>query len=144
MTIYRDGEPAIRAAERARDAKRRLLGVVWPASVCPESWTTMRGDERTRRCGRCSKKIYDVRPMSPADVNALGDDLDGELSDANARFFRRRDGKYLVGDCPHGAARKRRDKTFRVIGAFALVLALAGLRTIVRDDASSTSAVEVR
>src|SRR5262245_58789267 len=108
MSIYRDGELATRAAEDAREAKRRLLGRVRIASPCNVPWDEMEGSDRVRFCGRCEKNVYDLSAMTQREAEDFVEMAFISGGGKCVRFFQRGDGTILTADCPDGRARKRR------------------------------------
>lgn len=82
-----------------------LLRDVRVASPCKESWDDMKGDERTRFCGRCEKNVYDLSEITAVEAEAL---LAAHGTSACVRFYRRADGTVMTSDCPEGIRRRRR------------------------------------
>jgi hypothetical protein len=145
MTIYRDGEPAARASDEVRQAKRRLVGVVRSASTCNEAWATMPGDACTRRCNRCPKNVHDIDAMTVAEVEDLAAAVEADGSTDWVRFYRRGDGRLLVGDCPIGVARRRdRKRNTRIAGVVAAVLFLLFVQATAGSHTDSYDGKRVR
>jgi len=86
---------------------RNVLNDVRIASPCPVSWSTLRGDDRMRFCGLCSKHVYNLSGLTSAEAAGLIETAEGSLC---VRLYRRRDGTVLTADCPVGlryAVRRR-------------------------------------
>ena len=73
------------------------------AAGCPARWGEMAGDDRSRVCGRCRQRLYDVDGLSTDAIDAL---IAG-FEPAPARLFRRADGSLMSSDCPLGRRRTR-------------------------------------
>lgn len=58
---------------------------------CPESWATMRGDDRKRFCDRCQKHVHNLSAMSREDAEAV---LASEASPC-VQMLRDRSGRIL-------------------------------------------------
>jgi hypothetical protein len=72
-----------------------LDGLTIP-TACPVSWDSMRGDHRTRFCGRCNQNVHDVSELTRAEalrLVAAGDQL------PCLRLYRRPDGRVMTADC---------------------------------------------
>jgi len=80
----------------------QLLAGVRIASPCHARWEDMQGDDRTRFCSQCSKRVYNFSGMPQAEVVQLLHETEGRVC---GRFFRRADGTMLTADCPIGAER---------------------------------------
>jgi len=79
------------------------------ASPCPAKWEDMRGDDRSRFCGKCDKHVYNVAAMPRLEAEVmLREAVDRSADMPCLRIFRRKDGTILTADCPVGAKRKRR------------------------------------
>jgi hypothetical protein len=87
------------------------------ASPCNADWDQMAGDDAVRFCGKCEKHVYQLSEMTTTQVEALLA-LEGETP--CVRFYQRKDGTILTGDCPVGARRVRRKRTLFGLGAGAL------------------------
>lgn len=64
--------------------------------ACPVSWDSMRGDDRTRFCDKCSQNVHDVSELSRSEAVQLlskGDKL------PCLRIYRRPDGRIMTADC---------------------------------------------
>jgi hypothetical protein len=147
MTIYRDGEPAARASDEVRQAKRRLVGVVRAATTCNEAWDTLPGDACTRRCNRCPKNVHDIDAMTVAQVEDLAAAVEaqGDGSTDWVRFSRRGDGRLIAGDCPIGVARRKdRKRNTRIAGVVAGVLFLLFVQATVGSNNDSSDGERVR
>lgn len=143
MSIYRDGEPAKRASEGVRQAKRRLVGIVGSATACNDPWRTMPGDACVRRCPRCPKDVYDLDAMNESQIEDLAAAVEADASATNAstplvRFHRRADGRFLLGGCPVDLARaKVRKRNQWLVGVFAVMIVLIGMQSLTRSAFSS-------
>lgn len=84
------------------------------ASPCAERWDRMKGDNRSRFCGRCRLNVYNLSAMSRPEVDYLMIRTGGRLC---VRFYRRQDGTVLLQDCPVGRARKLIRRALIVAGA---------------------------
>ena len=104
-----------------------VLNNVRVASPCGQSWDEMEGDDRSRFCGHCKLRVYNLSGMMRPEAEALVRDSEGRLC---VRFYRRRDGSVLTADCPVGRRRARRALMWHcatVAAMFAAFPALAGL-----------------
>ena len=100
-----------------------ILDQVSVASPCHVAWESMHGDDRTRFCDSCSKRVYNLSGMTRADAEALVVSCEGKIC---IRFFRRHDGTMLTADCPVGLARVRRRMALVAAGVVAIVASVAG------------------
>ena len=97
----------------------------------------MKGDDAIRHCGTCNKDVYNLSEMSTAQVEAL---LGSEGDRPCVRFYQRRDGTVITGDCPVGAKRVRRKRALAGVGAGAL--AAFGLALAPSGEASAEEQAE--
>lgn len=87
-----------------------LLDRLYVATPCTADWDKMTGDERTRFCSLCTKKVFNISDMSRNDAE--------EFLQANVaikkcvRFYRRKDGTILTDDCPVGLRKIRNAALF--------------------------------
>ncbi len=95
------------------------------ASPCDSSWDKMTGTDRFRICAECKTHVYDFTSMEPPDVEKLV--FQREARQCNF-FFRRKDGRFMVNDCP--VAVKRR-ATIAIAVAVVGVLVLGAIGTAV-------------
>ena len=72
-----------------------LDGLTIPAA-CPVPWDSMRGDHRTRFCGRCSQSVHDVSELTRAEALRLVA-AGGRVP--CLRIYRRPDGRVMTADC---------------------------------------------
>jgi hypothetical protein len=72
------------------------------ALPCRARWEDMSGDDQSRFCGQCQKHVYNFSAMTAKEVADLVHAKEGNLC---GRFYRRRDGTILTGNCPVGAAK---------------------------------------
>jgi hypothetical protein len=99
---------------------RIALEQVRIASPCPARWDQMDGDATTRFCHHCQKHVYNLVEMKRDEIEDLIVRTEGRFC---GRLYQRADGTTLVGDCPVGLARLRRNLRRR-IGRIAAVLLL--------------------
>lgn len=106
------------------------------ASPCKADWASMTGDEKSRHCGQCDKKVHDLSAMTRAEAEAL---VSGGQPYLCVRLWVRPDGKVLTQDCPVGLAKVRR--SLRRVATFvgALVASLGGLLGCVPEDEAGGS-----
>lgn len=81
-----------------------ILGQVRIASPCNARWEDMSGDDRSRFCQHCQKHVFNLAAMSRAEAEQLVREKNGKLC---GRFYQRRDGRMLTGNCPVGQRRRR-------------------------------------
>jgi hypothetical protein len=82
------------------------LDKVSVATPCPADWDRMVGGDRVRFCFQCELNVYNLSAMSRDDAESLIARTEGRLC---VRFYRRKDGSIITGDCPVGLrALKRR------------------------------------
>ena len=100
------------------------------ASPCDASWEEMRGDDRVRFCGLCSKNVYNFAKMSRAEIAALIANTEGRVC---GRLFRRADGTVLTSDCPVGLAERsyQHAKRLTLGAACAVAMLLCSLAVFV-------------
>ncbi len=75
------------------------------ASPCHASWEGMEGDDRSRHCGACNKKVYNIAEMTRDEALSLIQENEGRLC---LQLYRRSDGTVLTKDCPVGVRAVRR------------------------------------
>ncbi len=63
------------------------------SSPCTESWQAMSGEERTRFCSRCQKRVYDLAALEAREIDALIEATQGHLC---ARITRDRSGRMVT------------------------------------------------
>src|SRR4030095_1834082 len=73
------------------------------ASPCDSSWDKMTGTGRFRICTECKANVYDFSSMEPPDIEKLVFQREGGQSNF---FFKRKDGRYMVNDCPVAVKRR--------------------------------------
>ena len=124
------------AVDEAHALKREIAGLPLPkkvgapplallprlriASPCEESWNEMVGDERTRRCTRCERDVYNLSGFTRGEAEAL---LSQSGEAPCVRFYRRADGTIMTSDCVQGSHRKL---ALKVLAASACALAVGG------------------
>ncbi len=80
------------------------LAQVTVKTPCFEDWSQMSGDERERLCGKCNKRVYNLKELTEQDALALL----GLPNPACVRLFRRHDGTVLTKECASGRNRRWR------------------------------------
>lgn len=101
------------------------------ASPCPVSWESMTGDDRSRMCGQCERRIYNISRMSSAEAYEL---ITGSSDRVCVRLFRRADGKVMTSDCPKGLAACRKRIAAFAGAAFAALLGLFSVSSAQRPS----------
>lgn len=99
------------------DPEAPLLLRVRIASPCDQAWSDMAGDDRSRFCFRCQKRVYDLAAMTRKEAEALLASGRGTC----VRFYRRTDGTVMTSDCP--VRTRRRLKVAGAISALGLLAA---------------------
>jgi hypothetical protein len=99
------------------------LPTIQVASPCDAPWEAMPGDDRTRLCPQCSRRVYNLAALSRREAEELFRQTEGRLC---VRLYRRADGTVLTSDCPVGLWRLRRTAALVAGTAAALLLAAAG------------------
>lgn len=95
------------------------------ATPCAASWQDMHGDERSRRCDHCRKRVFNLSGMTTEEAVAFVEETTRTKATC-VRFFRRRDGTVLTKDCPRGLRDKWRHVEVRMaVVAAALFGAMA-------------------
>jgi hypothetical protein len=74
------------------------------ATPCESQWDEMSGTEKFRLCQQCSLFLYDFKDMDQAQAEEL---VVQRESKAPVEFFRRKDGKFLIKDCPVAVKKAR-------------------------------------
>ncbi|MDI3285064.1 hypothetical protein [Polyangium sp. 15x6] len=99
--------------KRRLEERRRLplLSRVEVAAPCHADWDKMVGDDRTRFCPSCEKKVYNLSAMTTQEAEQLIHEKGGNLC---AKFYRRKDGTVMTADCPEGV-RSRRARRFLAV-----------------------------
>lgn len=113
--------------KRLGDLHKRTLPMldrVSVASPCSVPWQEMKGDDRVRFCGQCSKNVFNLSAMSRDEATAFVSSV--EPGGACIRFYKRADGTMLTADCPVGVRRRRRR---RIIGLAVGAVGALGLAT---------------
>ena len=101
--------------------KTYSLDVIDVARPCEMDWNDMRGDQRVRFCGHCSLHVYNLSEMPSAEAHRLVSETEGRLC---VRFYKRRDGSVITGDCPVGWARVKQRARVLATAAFSMLIAL--------------------
>jgi hypothetical protein len=119
----------------------RELGVVKVASPCKMAWSSMRGDDRMRFCGKCRKNVYNLSDMTADEARTLFKQTTGGLC---VRFWARSDGTVLTADCPRGAARRAwLNSALAFVASLVAVFPLGYLRRAPHPAAAHTAAKPV-
>ena len=85
---------------------KHALEVISIPEPCPEPWANMRGDDRVRFCGICSKNVFNLSAMKRAEAEAL---LEEHAYQLCVQLYRRADGTVVTADCtPERLAALRR------------------------------------
>ncbi|HYD01917.1 MAG TPA: hypothetical protein VEB22_11885 [Phycisphaerales bacterium] len=117
-----------------------LLDRIQIASPCDVRWEEMTGDERSRRCARCSLDVHNLAGLTRAEAERLltrrfnpeGRETAGCFC---AQIYRRADGTVLTADCPVGVAALR----LKARRAAARLSALLGITSLVAYAAALES-----
>lgn len=111
------------------------LNTMHVASPCSVSWDSMNGNDRSRLCGQCDRRVYNISGMTADAASKL---LLNRTDRVCVRLHRRADGTVLTGDCPKGLAAYRKRVTTLAGAAFAAVLGLfsvaSGQRVSLNDS----------
>lgn len=84
-----------------------LLERIAVKTSCEASWDEMVGDDVTRFCCTCSKRVYDLTAMHPDEAELfLAQHLSSGEPGPCVRIYRRGDGRVLTSECPTGASRR--------------------------------------
>lgn len=97
-----------------------LLNRVRIASPCPADWSAMDGDDRSRLCAQCNKRVYNLSAMSAREAEAFIRQATGRVC---VRLYQRADGTVMTADCPVGLAAVRA-RAARLAGRVAAAVAL--------------------
>lgn len=98
-----------------------LLNAVRVASPCPADWNAMDGDDRSRHCAQCDKRVYNLSAMSASEAETFIRQATGRVC---VRLYRRADGTVMTSDCPVGLAAVRA-RAARLAGRVAAAIALS-------------------
>jgi hypothetical protein len=100
------------------------------ASPCPMSWEQMTGDDQTRHCSLCDLNVHNIAGLPDHEVEKLVGAREGRLC---VRLSRRADGTVIVGDCPVGLRKYRRQVAAMASAAFAALLSLMSVSYAQKD-----------
>jgi hypothetical protein len=106
MTDEADCSAAPPEQHGARDPKavpQELVENFTAASLCDSSWEKMKGTDRFRICAECKTNVYDFGSMELPEIEELVFQREGRLINF---FFKRKDGRYMVYDCPIAVKRR--------------------------------------
>lgn len=74
------------------------------ASPCSSQWVRSESGDKVQACKQCKLDVYDFSHMTDEEAK----DFVAKCGiSSNVTFFKRRDGKYLLSDCPVGAKQKQ-------------------------------------
>lgn len=90
------------------------------AAPCSIAWEAMTGDDRSRVCGQCDRRVYNIGEMTRAEIQGL---VSGQMERVCVRLFRRADGTVMTQDCPSGVRLIRRRLSRYAAAVFSSVLA---------------------
>jgi hypothetical protein len=94
-----------------------------PATACDSLWMNMPNNgEKYRMCGGCNSFVYDFADLDAEEAQSLVFKREGISKPC---FYQRSDGRYLTRDCPVGVQRGRTTLALIVVGALAVVGAIA-------------------
>ncbi|MCA9080372.1 MAG: hypothetical protein KDA58_07425 [Planctomycetaceae bacterium] len=100
-----------------------ILNTIEIASPCDADWNVMEGDDRSRMCVLCQKRVYDLSTMTSQAAIDLIRQQEGQMC---IRLFRRSDGTVINQDCPVGLRQVWRS-TKRLAGAIGVgILVILG------------------
>jgi len=117
---------------------KAILPKIKIAAACHARWEEMAGDERSRSCSQCDKRVYNFSKMSPEEISQFILDRNGH---ACVRFYQRTDGTMLLENCPVGTERLIRRVKIGVCSTIALfVFGMAALLANIKQQ-SRTEAV---
>jgi hypothetical protein len=102
-----------------------LLGRITVRTPCTASWDEMSGDDASRFCFQCSKTVYDLGAMDPADAEAFLEQALGAGEVPCVRLFQRPDGRVLTSECSPGARGRHARRAARTLVAAALATTAA-------------------
>lgn len=114
---------ALDTAREALDAARGLplLDNVVTSAPCRVRWSELDGDDRAKRCTRCSVRVYELAGLARDEAEHLIVATEGHLTD---RYYQRGDGTIATRDCPVGV-RRRWARRGMAVGALAIVAVAA-------------------
>lgn len=67
------------------------------ATPCDALWENMSGTDKFRLCSQCGLNVYDFKGMDQVEAEELVFKREAAKSTS---FYRRRDGRFLISDCP--------------------------------------------
>jgi hypothetical protein len=103
------------------------------ATPCRADWNAMEGDDKKRFCLSCKKHVHNFSAMTETEIMDLYRQQGGDLC---IRFYVRKDGTMIVGDCPVGVRRRKRNLVLAVaVGMVAVFLVgTTAARAAYRND----------
>lgn len=99
-----------------RHDRLNALRIVTPCSV---PWSSMKGDDAVRFCGKCSKNVYNVAELTRAEALELVERAEGRVC---MQLSWRRDGTLATGDCWARLRRARRRGLLALLAALPVIL----------------------
>jgi len=122
---------ATRLLEEAKTrAKLPILDNIRVATPCTADWAKMTGDERTRACADCNKRVYNLSNLTRDEAQALLIEKEGKLC---VRYYQRTDGTILLKDCSIGVGRRRKRRLIAA-GAAALLAGVGGWIVLAKQE----------
>jgi hypothetical protein len=118
--VAEDNEAKMQDQSRAPGVfkPRKCVEEYKKAAPCSSKWEAASGGGRVRFCEQCQLQVYDFMDMDTAEARELVFQRE-EIKEPV--LFKRKDGKFLTGDCPVGAQRRLTQRIFAVsVGALAI------------------------
>lgn len=112
-------------------AKDDVINNLKIASPCHASWEGMEGDDRSRHCGACNKKVYNIAEMTRDEALSLIRENEGRLC---LQLYRRSDGTVLTKDCPVGLRAARRKVAYTLACGLMIFFSIQALALRGRRD----------
>lgn len=94
------------------------------ATPCASDWNAMSGTDRFRMCSQCKLYLYDFTNLELQEAKDIVYQREGNQVTS---FYRRKDGKFLVKDCPAGVANAHRMIAIIATGVLLVGAAIASL-----------------
>ncbi len=101
------------------------------ASSCDSLWDDMAGSGKVRYCQKCNLQVYDFADTSQEEAEELVFQREAKK---NVILFRRKDGKFLTGNCPIGS----RNRMAVLLSVGVSALGLLGLIVFVTQSAKQS------
>jgi hypothetical protein len=109
---------------KGRVATDDIINNLKIASPCHASWEGMEGDDRSRHCGACNKKVYNIAEMTRDEALSLIRENEGRIC---LQLYRRTDGTVLTKDCPVGLRAVRRKAAYALSCSVMLFFSIQAL-----------------